>query len=108
MRILFDQGVPVPLRAYLPTHSIETTYEKGWSSLDDGELLNRSQDALFDLFLTTDQNLQFEQNLSNRAIAVVILSTTSWPRIRLAIDAVKVAIDTAPGGQFTLVNIPRR
>lgn len=88
MRILFDQGVPVPLRAYLPTHSIETAYEKGWSSLDDGELLNRSQDALFDLFLTTDQNLQFEQNLSNRAIAVVILSTTSWPRIRLAIDAI--------------------
>lgn len=106
MRILFDQGVPVPLRAYLTPYAVSTAYEKGWSQLRNGNLLDAAEEEAFEIFLTTDQNLQYEQNLSNRAIAVVVLSTTSWPRIKLATDAVLSAVQSAQSGQFSFVDIP--
>lgn len=108
MRILFDQGVPVPLRSYLSPHNIDTAYEKGWSELQNGNLLKAAEADAYEVFLTTDQNLQYEQNLSARSISVVILSTTSWPRIKLATAAVLSAIESACPGQFTVVDIPRR
>lgn len=106
MRILFDQGVPVPLRAYLSPHHVSTAYEKGWSQLRNGDLLDAAVAAEFEVFLTTDQNLRYEQNLSNRPIAVVVLSTTSWPRIKLATNVVLAAIQSARSGQFSFVDIP--
>lgn len=108
MRILFDQGVPIPLRVYLSPHDVETAYEKGWSELRNGELLSAAEADAFEVFLTTDQNLRYEQNLSDRSVAVVILSTTSWPRIKLVTDAVLAAIESAHCDQFTVVDIPRR
>ena len=62
MRILFDQGTPVPLREHLPGHSVETAYEMGWSALRNGELLANAE-AEFDLLITTDRNLRDQQNL---------------------------------------------
>ena len=106
MRILFDQGVPVPLRSYLTPHSVSTAYEKGWSQLRNGNLLDAAEAEKFEAFLTTDQNLRYEQNLRDREIAVVVLSTTSWPRIKLATDAVLLAVQSAQSGQFSLGDIP--
>ena len=106
MRILFDQGVPVPLRTHLAPHTVTTAYEKGWSQLRNGNLLNAAEEESFSIFLTTDQNLQYEQNLRDRSIAVVILSTTSWPRIKLATEAVLLVIQSAQSGQFSVVEIP--
>lgn len=80
MRILFDQGVPVPLRRELPDHDIRTAAEIGWSDLANGDLLNAAE-SLFDLLITTDQNLRYQQNLTGRKIAILVLKTTSWPRI---------------------------
>lgn len=106
MRILFDQGVPVPLRTYLVPHSVSTAYEKGWSQLRNGNLLNVAEQENFNVLLTTDQNLQYEQNLEGRLIAVVILSTTSWPRIKLVANDVLLAIESSQAEQFNLVDIP--
>jgi len=69
-------------------------------------LLDAAEEESFEVFLTTDQNLQYEQNLREREIAVVILSTTSWPRIKLVTDAVLSAVQLAQSGQFSLVDIP--
>lgn len=95
MKVLFDQGVPVPLRRHLPSHDIATAFEMGWSKLQNGDLLREAEAAGFDVFLTTDQNLAYQQNLSARQIAVVVLPTTSWPIIqRFAVvvtDAVRAA-----------------
>ena len=63
MRILFDQGTPVPLREHLAGHGVETAYEKGWSALRNGMLLAKAE-AEFDVLITTDRNLRHQQNLA--------------------------------------------
>ena len=81
MRVLFDQGTPVPLRRYLPHHSVTTVFEKGWSTLQNGELLLTAEQEAFEIFVTTDQNFKHQQNLANYRVTIVILTTTSWPLI---------------------------
>ena len=81
MRILFDQGTPVPLRHHLSGHSVATAYEMGWSDLANGDLLAKAE-SQFDLMMTTDQNLRYQQNLKGRRLAILVLPTTSWPDIQ--------------------------
>ncbi|MDB9306769.1 hypothetical protein PN488_20765 [Nodularia spumigena CS-591/12] len=82
MKILFDQGTPVPLRKYLTEHSVTTAYEEGWSNLSNGDLLKAAENKGYQILVTTDQNLRYQQNLSERQIAIVVLLSTSWPKIR--------------------------
>ena len=63
MRILFDQGTPVPFRRHLAEHIIATAFEQGWSDLANGRLLDIAEQAGFELLVTTDNNLQYQQNL---------------------------------------------
>lgn len=106
MRVLFDQGTPAPLRFVLPDHTVETAYERGWATLRNGELLEAAEAAGFDVMVTTDMNLQYQQNLTERSIAVVVLSTTSWPRIRAAAAEVVRALAEATSRRFVEVRIP--
>lgn len=71
MKILFDQGTPVPLRRALAEHTVSTTYEQGWATITNGQLLACAEDAGYDLLITTDQNLRYQQNLTTRRIAIV-------------------------------------
>ncbi len=82
MRVLFDQGTPVPLRRALTNHLVSTAYELGWLTLKNGELLKEAEEAGFEVFVTTDLNLKYQQNFNSRSIAIIALNTTSWPRIR--------------------------
>jgi hypothetical protein len=82
MRILFDQATPVPLRPYLAGHTVRTAAELGWDKLRNGDLLSAAEEAGFDLLLTTDRNMQYQQNITGRIIAVVILSRQQWPQLR--------------------------
>jgi hypothetical protein len=106
VRILFDQGTPVPLRRHLTPHKVETAYERGWSTLRNGDLLNRAESERFDVLVTTDANIRYQQNLTDRRISIVVLSTTSWPRIQRALDEVVQAIDSAPVSGYTVIPIP--
>lgn len=102
MKILFDQGTPVPLRRVLVDHSVSTAYEMGWSDLENGALLAAAE-AEFGLLLTTDKNLRYQQNLSGTNLRVLVLPTTSWPVIQQHVDEVVSAIVTMnPGGYFEL------
>jgi hypothetical protein len=74
MRILFDQGAPVPIAAYLREHIVRTALEEGWDTLANGELLRLAEEAGFDVLLTADNNLAYQQNLKGRKIAIVVLS----------------------------------
>jgi uncharacterized protein DUF5615 len=78
VRVLFDQGVPVPLREHLRGHDVRTAFDLGWSQLSNGELLARAEKE-FDVLVTTDRNLQHQQNLSGRRLAILVLPTTNWP-----------------------------
>jgi hypothetical protein len=81
MRILFDHGTPVPLRRALTGHTVSTAYEMGWTELDNGALL-KAAERDFDALITTDQNLRYQQSLSGQRLAILVLPTTSWPKIR--------------------------
>ncbi len=95
MRVLFDHGTPAPLRRVLVGHTVETAYERGWSRLTNGDLLNAAEAAGFAVFVTTDKNLQYQQLLAARRIAVVVLSTTSWPRMSRVSAEIAAAVDGA-------------
>jgi hypothetical protein len=73
MRILFDQGTPVPLRALLPGHVVVTVYELGWSQLQNGELIRQAELAGYEAFVTTDQSLRYQQQFAGRSLAIVVL-----------------------------------
>lgn len=106
MKILFDQGTPVPLRHHLSRHIVETAFEKGWSGLQNGDLLARAEAEGFEALITTDQNLRHQQNLAGRRIGVVVLMTTSWPRIREHVLLVVQALDASRPGSYEEVIIP--
>ncbi|HJS39044.1 MAG TPA: DUF5615 family PIN-like protein [Burkholderiales bacterium] len=105
MRILFDQGTPVPLREHLPGHSVVTAYEKGWSTLRNGELLALAE-AQFDVLVTTDRNLRFQQNLAARRLAIVVLPTTSWPRLRTVAARIAEFVAAAAPGSISVFPLP--
>ncbi len=96
----------MPLRLGLPAHAVETAFERGWATLTNGELLAAAEAAEFDVLVTTDRNLRYQQNLVGRSIALVVLGTTSWPRIRVAIDSITSAIEQSTAGGYTEVLIP--
>ena len=99
MRILFDQGTPVPLRQLLSGHSVSTAYEMGWSELANGDLLEAAE-ADFDALITSDQNLRYQQNLIGRRLAILVLPTTSWPKIRSNEVQVIASIDALRPGEI--------
>lgn len=106
MRVVFDQGTPVPLRRSMPHHVVATAYELGWATLRNGELLSAAEAPGFEVFVTTDTSLRYQQNLSARRIAVVVLTSTSWPRIRAVTAAVVAAVDQAERIHYAEVAIP--
>ena len=90
---------------HLVLHYVSTAYELGWSTLKNGELLTAAESKGFEVFVTTDTNLAYQQNLSNRKIAIVVLSTTSWPRIQKNITAIIQAVDIATPNSYQRVAI---
>ena len=105
MRVLFDQGTPAPLRHALAGHSVETAFELGWGTLQNGALIAAAESRGFDVLVTTDKNLKHQQNLAARRLAVVVLSTTSWPRIRGATVKVLEAVSSAAPGSYVEVTV---
>lgn len=100
MRILFDQGVPAPLRNSLADHTVATAHEMGWATLDNGALLSVLE-GTFDVLVTTDQSLEYQQNLLGRHLAVLVLPTTSWPKIQAHIAEIVEAVGRLRPGDFT-------
>jgi hypothetical protein len=100
MRIIFDQGTPAPLRHALAGHSVETAYERSWSMLSNGDLLTAAENASFDLLVTTDQNLRYQQNLRNRHLAILVLPTIRWPSIARHLEDIVSAVNAIQSGQF--------
>jgi predicted nuclease of predicted toxin-antitoxin system len=106
VRILFDQGTPVPLRKHLSEHEVVTAFEKAWSDLKNGELLQQAEDEGFEVLVTTDQNLRYQQNLQERKIAIVVLLSTSWPKIQKRVENVVKSINAVNVGDYLEVVIP--
>jgi hypothetical protein len=107
MLVLFDHGAPRGLARALAAHRVVTAKARGWDRLKNGELLNAAEAAAVEVLLTTDQGIRYQQNLSGRKIAIVVLTgTTKWPRVRLHGERIAAAVNAAKPGSYTEVEIP--
>lgn len=106
MLVLFDQSTPVPLRQFLKEHAVETAWQRGWDTLKNGNLLQAAEEAGFDVLVTPDKNMRFQQNLKNYNIAIVVLGNPQWPALRSHADRVVAAVNTATPGTYCEVEIP--
>ncbi len=108
MFVLFDQGTPVPIRPFLREHTVQTTAQRGWDKLKNGELLKAAADAGFDVLVTPDKNIRHQQNLQTHAIAIVVLGNPQWPVLRQHVERVVDAVNAAKPGTYCEVEIPDR
>jgi hypothetical protein len=110
MRILLDEDVPIGVRRILAGHDVHRATQMGWGGLSNSDLLDAAENAGFEAFVTCDQNVMFQQNLTGRKIAVVVLSTNRWAAIRAQPQRVLQAIANASPGNFTYATFgrPRR
>lgn len=107
MLILFDHGTPKGLIQALHGHTIITAYSRGWDRLHNGALLNAAEEAGVNLLLTTDRRIRYQQNLTGRKIALVVLiGTTKWSRVRLHLERIAAVVDAATPGRYVEVEIP--
>jgi hypothetical protein len=106
MLILFDQGTPVPLRSFLIGHTVRTAAQQGWSTLANGDLPRAAEAEGFDVLLTTDKNLAFQQSLKDRKIAIVVLGNPQWPVARLHVQSIVAAVNAATPGSYVEVDVP--
>ena len=105
MRILLDECVPWPMRTLLVGHDCVTVQIRGWGGIQNGDLLRRAEGE-FDLFITSDQNIRYQQNLAGRRIPILELSTNDLRRIRGAGDAIQAAVAAIKPGEFRHLEIP--
>ena len=102
MTVIIDENVPHPLLKYLDHHSTTSVQHQGWAGVKNGELM-KLIDAHFDVFVLGDKNLRYQQNLSNRKIAIVELFTIRWPFLKPTIPKVVTAVDTATPGSYVII-----
>lgn len=106
MKILFDHGTPVPSRHVLSGHDISTAYEMGWAKLRNGDLLAAAEKA-FAALITTDKNLCYQQNLAGRRLAILVLPTTSWPRLQQHLSEIAAAVNALKPGDYIELDFPQ-
>jgi hypothetical protein len=108
MRILFDQGVPRGLGASLRSHHVTEARKLNWERISNGALLKLAEEAGFDLLLTTDKNVRYQQNLKDRQISIVVLGQSPWWLVRQNLEAIVGAVNAATPGSFVEVPISSR
>jgi hypothetical protein len=106
MKIILDESAPQKLRLLIDgRHVVVTTWFQGWSGLKNGALLAAAEAAGFDLFITADQEISYQQNLSGRRISLLVLSTNNWGVVREQVKPIAAAIEAATEGSYVLVDI---
>ena len=107
MLVLFDNGTPRTLARFLiENHMVMESRARGWHELENGDLLNEAEAAGFDVLVTTDKNLGYQQNLTGRKIAIVVLGQGRWGLIKPHVAQVVKAVNSATAGSFSEVDIP--
>ena len=108
MKILFDHGTPAPLRRDLHGHAVDTAKERGWDRLGNGDLLDVAESEGYELLITTDQSMRYQQNLAHRPLSVIVLLSTTWPYSLEGTEAIRAAIEGIQAGEVREVPIPMR
>jgi predicted nuclease of predicted toxin-antitoxin system len=106
MLILFDNGTPRGLARFLPFHTVEEARTRGWEELENGELISAAEQAGFEVLVTTDKNIRYQQNLEGRKIALVVLEHSQWPMVKLVAENIARAVNAAQPGSYNEVAVP--
>ena len=106
MLILFDNGTPRGLVRFLAGHSVEEARTRGWEELSNGELIDAAEQAGFNVMVTTDKNIRYQQNLKARKIALVVLEHSQWPMVKLVAENIVAAVNAAGPGSYAEVDVP--
>ncbi|MCU1234626.1 MAG: hypothetical protein JWP63_2593 [Candidatus Solibacter sp.] len=106
MRILFDNNCPRGLARFLTLHSVEEARTRGWEELTNGDLIEAAEKAGFDVIVTADKNIRYQQNLKERAIALVVLEQSQWPMVKLVAQDIVAAVNAAGSGSYVEVRVP--
>jgi hypothetical protein len=104
MLILFDHATPKGIARVLVGHTVTKAKDCGWDTLSNGDLLDAAETAGFDVFVTADKNMRYQQNLADRGLALVVLSTPQWPVVKLHLEKIAAAVTAATPGSYTEVN----
>lgn len=104
MKVLFDQGTPIPLREFFPQHPIDSVGEMDWGNLADEELVVSAEEYGYNTLVTTDLQLKY-QYLPPHKLAIVVLTSTSWPRIQEIVGQVVFAVEAAKPGSYTEITV---
>jgi hypothetical protein len=105
VKILFDHSAPAPLRRWLRGHEVVLAVTLGWQKLRNGVLLDLAERADFDVLVTCDKSIPYQQNFSDRKISVVVLSSNRWSRLRPVAARIATRIDFAQRGQVSRIDI---
>jgi hypothetical protein len=105
MKILLDECTPSVVKKRLPHRDIQTVQDMGWSGVKNGDLL-RAAEGQFDVFITTDKNLRYQQNLSTCGFAILLLPTNQVPVVDVLLTAIDTALDTARAGDIIEIPFP--
>jgi len=108
MRILFDHSAPRPLIGFLKDHEVTTAKRAGWEQLADGDLLDAAERNGFDVLLTSDRRIIFQQNFEGRKIALIVLGNPNWNVVKRYVRRIATAVNAAKPGTYTEVEIPFR
>ncbi len=107
MLVLFDNGTHRALARFLiGQHTVTEARSLGWAELDNGNLLSKAEAAGFEVFVTTDKNMSYQQNLAGRKIAIVVLGKGRWTLIRPHVEQVVMAVSASEPGSYTEVDVP--
>ena len=106
MLVLLDNGVPRGLARFLTGHSVEEARARGWEEFANGELIDAAEQAGFDVLVTTDKNIHYQQNLKARTIALVVLEHSQWPMVKLVAEQIVAAVNSARPGSYVEVEVP--
>ena|SRR5438067_8217597 len=105
MLILFDHVTPRGIAKFLLGHRVIYAKDRGWDTLSNGDLLDAAERAGFDMVVTADKNMRYQQNLESRRIALVVLGTPQWPIVRLQLDKIATAVNSAKPGSYIEVEL---
>ena len=106
MLILFDNSTPRGLAHFLTGHFVEEARSRGWDELSNGDLIDAAEQAGFEMIVTTDKNIRYQQNLASRQIAIVVLEHSQWPMVKLVADKIAEAVNAATPGSYVEVPVP--
>jgi predicted nuclease of predicted toxin-antitoxin system len=106
MLILFDNNTPRGLARFLSGHTVEEAQVRGWDQLANGELIAVAEQAGFEVLVTADKNIRYQQNLETRIIALVVLENSQWPMVKLVAEKIAPVVNAAHPGSYIEVDVP--